>query len=117
MLALFLKKRVKLPNLRSDHFNNLEKASSKNRTRIRLWTREKTGVTKNGPFRKTGLQGLKRWPFVSSYLEDNVKVIHFHVKSRGVQSLVFGQIMFEKCTTNLYFENGEVGIETTIANL
>ena len=50
-------------------------------------------------------------------MEDNVEVIHFHVKSRGVQSLVFGQIMFEKCTTNLYFENGEVSIETTIANL
>ena len=50
-------------------------------------------------------------------MKDNVKVIYFHIKSRGMQSLVFAQIMFEKYTTNFYFEDGEVGIKTTIANL
>ena len=44
-------------------------------------------------------------------MKDNVEVIYFHIKSRGVQGLVFAQIMFEKCTTNFYFENGELGIQ------
>ena len=34
-----------------------------------------------------------------------------------LQGLVFVQVKFEKCTTNFYFENGEVGIKTAIANL
>ena len=55
-------------------------------------------------------------PFVSSHIQDNVEVIHFHIKSRGVQGLIFVQIRFEKCTTHLYFENSEVGIKTKIAN-
>ena len=42
-------------------------------------------------------------------MKDNVKVIHFYIKSRGVQSLVFVQITFEEYTKNLYFENGGIG--------
>ena len=50
-------------------------------------------------------------------MKDNVEVIHFHIKSRGVQGFIFVEITFEKCTLNFCFENGEVGIKTTIANL
>ena len=56
-------------------------------------------------------------PFVSWHMKDNVKVILFHIKSRGVQGLVFVQITLEKCATNLFFENGEAGIETTTTSL
>ena len=41
-------------------------------------------------------------------MKDNLKVNHFHIKSKGVQSLYFFQITFEKYTTNIYFENREV---------
>ena len=34
-----------------------------------------------------------------------------------MQGLVLVQIMFEKYTTNLYFENGEADIKTAVANL
>ena len=50
-------------------------------------------------------------------MKDNVEVIYFHMKSRGLQGLVVVEITFEKVTTNFYFENGEVGIKTAIANL
>ena len=50
-------------------------------------------------------------------MKDNVKVIHFHIKRRGVQSLVFVQITFEDRLTNFCCENGEVDIKTTVANL
>ena len=50
-------------------------------------------------------------------MKENVKMIHFHITSKGVQGFAFVQITFEKCTTNFYFENGEVGIKTTIVNL
>ena len=56
------------------------------------------------------------FPFVSSHMKDNVQMIHFHIKSRGVQGLAFIQIIFEKCTKHFYFKNGEVGTEKTIAN-
>lgn len=56
-------------------------------------------------------------PFISSDMKDNVNVIHSHIKSRGVQGLVFMKIAFEKCTTNFYFESDEVDIKTAIANL
>ena len=49
-------------------------------------------------------------------MKDNARVIHFHIKSRGVQGFVFGQIAFEKCTTNLYFENGKVAIKMIVPN-
>ena len=38
-------------------------------------------------------------------MEDNAKMIHFHIKGRGMQSLVFVQITFENYATNLY-KNG-----------
>ena len=41
----------------------------------------------------------------------------YHIKSRDVQDLVFMQITFENCTLNFYFENSEIGIKKTIANL
>ena len=61
------------------------------------------------------LTGLKTLLFVSSHLKDNFEVIHFHKKSRGAQGLIIVQ-MFEKCTTNFYFENGKSGMKTTIIN-
>ena len=72
---------------------------------------------KNGHVGKTGPQTLKTLPFVTNYVKDNVEVIHFQIKSRSVQGLVFVQITFEKSSTNFCFKNGEVGIKTTIANL
>ena len=53
-------------------------------------------------------------PFVLCHMEDNDEVIPFHIKDRCVQALVFVKITFEKCTTNLCFKNGEVGIKTAI---
>ena len=50
-------------------------------------------------------------------MKDNVKVIHFLIKRRGVQSLVFVQITFENRITNFYSENSEVDIKTIVANL
>ena len=50
-------------------------------------------------------------------MKDSLEVIHFHVKSRGTQGLVFVQITFERCTINFYFEKGKVHIKTTIADL
>ena len=44
-------------------------------------------------------------PLVSNHMEDNVEVIHFHIKGRGVQTLVFVQITSEKCTTTFCFSN------------
>ena len=41
---------------------------------------------------------------------------HFHAKNRGMQGLVSVKITFQKCTTNSYFENGGVGIKTTVTN-
>ena len=55
--------------------------------------------------------------FLSSHIKDYVEVIHSHIKSRSVQGLLFVKITFKKCTTNFYFENGKVGIKTTIVNL
>ena len=50
-------------------------------------------------------------------MKDIAEMIRAHIKSRGVQSLVFVQIMSEKCTTNFYLEHSEFGIKTTVANL
>ena len=83
-----------------------------NRTRTRI-----LDLRKNGPLGKTGPQGLKTLSFFSRNVKDNVEVIHFHIKSRGVQGLAFVQITFENCTLNFYFENSELGIKKTIANL
>ena len=47
-------------------------------------------------------------------MKDNVEVIHFHIKSRGVQGHVFVQITFENCTLNFYFQNGEIGIKAIV---
>ena len=55
--------------------------------------------------------------FVSSHMKDNVELIHFHIKSRSLQGLVFAQITFEKCTTSFFFENDKIVIKTAIANL
>ena len=80
-------------------------------------SREKTNPLKNRSVGKTGPRGLKPLLFISSHMEDNVEVIQFHIKSRDVLGLVFVQITFEKCTTNLSFENKKVGIEKTVGNL
>ena len=50
----------------------------------RSWTCEKKDHLKNTSIRKTGPQGLK----------DNADVIHFHLKSRGVQGFVLVHITF-----------------------
>ena len=74
-------------------------------------------LRKNWPFGKTESQEIKTLLFVSSHIKDNVEVIRFRIKYSGVQGLIFVRIAFEKCTTNFYFENGEVGIKTKIGNL
>ena len=50
-------------------------------------------------------------------MKGNAKVIHFHIKSRGVEGFFFVQVKFEKCTLNVYLESEEVGVKTTIADL
>ena len=50
-------------------------------------------------------------PFVSCHMEYNDEMIYFHMKGRHVQVLFFLKIAFEKCTTNFYFKNSEVGIK------
>ena len=65
-------------------------------------------LVKNGPVGKIGPQRLKTLSFVFIHMKDNVEMIHFHIKSRGAQGLVFVKIMLEKCTTNFYFENDKV---------
>ena len=50
-------------------------------------------------------------------MKGNAKVIHFHIKGRAVQGLIFVQITFEKYTTNFYFQNSQIGIKMKIANL
>ena len=44
-------------------------------------------------------------------MKSNVEVIHFYIKTRGVQGHGFVQITFENCTLNFYFENSEIGIK------
>ena len=94
------------------YFCSIEKGPSKNRTRTRTQDMRKNGHTKNGPVWKTGPQGVKMLPVVSCHMKG--KVIHFHIKFRGVQGLVFVQITFEKCTTKFYLENGEVCIKNNL---
>ena len=48
-------------------------------------------------------------------MKDNVKMIHFDIKARSEQSVVFAQIGFEKDTSNFYIENEEVNIKTLIS--
>ena len=50
-------------------------------------------------------------------MKDNVKVIYFHMKNRGVEGLVSVHLTFEICITNFHFESSKVGIKATIANL
>ena len=92
-------------------------ALSKIRLGTRPWSWEKMEPLKNGPVGRSRPQGLKILSYVSIHIKDKVEVIHFHIKRRGVQSLVFAKITFEKCTTNFYFQNDKVGIKTTTANL
>ena len=55
--------------------------------------------------------------FISCHIKDRIEVIHFRMKSRGVQGLIFVQITFEKGITNFYFNNGVVAIKMATANL
>ena len=60
------------------------------------------------------LTGLKMLLFFSFRMKDTDEIIHFYIKSRLVQGLVYVQIKriyhkFEKYTTNFQFKNGEVG--------
>ena len=68
-----------------------------------------------GPFKKPDLKAKKCCHL--SHVKDTVEAIYFHIKSKGGQGLIFVQIMFKMWTTNLYFENDEVGIKTTSTNL
>ena len=63
---------------------------------------------KSGLLEKTVPQELQTLPLFLSDMKENVEVIHFHIKSRGVQGLVFVQITFKNCTLNFYFENSEM---------
>ena len=60
---------------------------------------------KNRLIRKTRPQELKTLSFVSSHMSDNFKVIHFHMKIRDWQGLLFVQILYGNCTSSFYFEN------------
>ena len=85
---------------------------SKNRTGTQT-----LDLRKNGPLGKTEPERLKTSPFFSSNMKDDVEVIHFHVKSSGVQDLIFVQITFENCHLNFYFENSALGIKKMIDSL
>ena len=85
---------------------------SKNRTGTQTMD-----LRKNVPLGKSEPQGLKTLPFFSSNMKDNIEVIPIHIKSRGMQDLVFVQITFENFHLNFYFENSEIGIKKTIASL
>lgn len=65
------------------------------------WTWEKTDPLKTDPLEKPVTICLE-W-----HMNRNVELIHFHMKSRGMQVLVLG-LTFKKCTIKLNFENGEV---------
>ena len=56
----------------------------------------------HGHFKKQTLwkSRLKKLLFDQFHMKDNFKMIHFHVKRRCVQGLIFVQVTFEKCTTN-----------------
>ena len=69
-------------------------------------------LLENGAIGKTGPQGLK-----TLAKKGNVEVTHFHIKPRSEPSLVFVQITLERCAPTLYFKNGDIGIETTIATM
>ena len=65
-------------------------------------TRKEGIVSKPNPnpnHGKTGPQRLKRLPCVSSHMKDNVEVIHFNIRSKGEQGLVFVQKTFENSST------------------
>ena len=81
------------------------------------WTWEKTDSFKNGLVQKYLTSRPTTLLFVSWHMKDSLEVIHFHVKSRGTQGLVFVQITFARCTINFYFEKDKVDIKTTIADL
>ena len=72
---------------------------------------------KNRPVGKSVPQGVQILWFVSGHMKENGEAIHFHMKSRGVQGIVFPQITFEKCATTFYFQNSEVGTKIAIVNL
>ena len=74
-------------------------------------------LLKNRTTWKTGTQVVKKLPFVSFHMKENVNLILFHIKSRGVQGLAIVQITYEKFDTNSYFKNGEVTIEATATKL
>ena len=54
---------------------------------------------------------LKMDPIRNRISRTMCRVIHFHMKSRGVQGRIFVQTIIEKCATNFCFENREVGIK------
>ena len=64
------------------------------------------------------LTRLKTLRFVACHMKKKIlEVIHFHIKRRDRQGIVFVQTTFEKCNTNFHFENSKVGIKRTISNL
>ena len=68
----------------------------------------KNRPSKTGPIGKTEPQKLKMKPFVTNFMKDNVvhycaKVIHFHIKSRGMRDIVFVRIPFWKVYHNFLF--------------
>ena len=67
--------------------------------------------------RKIGSQALEALSFASCHIKDNAEVIHVHIRSRGVEGLIFVQVTFEKCTKKFYFEDGEVGNNQQIVAL
>ena len=77
-------------------------------TRLRSWMVDllkKWTPIKNRLIRKTRPQELKTLSVVSSHMSDNFKVIHFHMKIRDWQGLLFVQILYGNCTSNFCFES------------
>ena len=95
-------KKVKRQNTKK---HNKVQASSKTRTRnlnldLKIKELSKKRIpSKNQTSRPTTLL------FFLFQIKDNYDAIHFHMKNRGVQDLVFVQIMFD---TNFYFQNDKV---------
>ena len=95
----------------------LKKASSQNQTLTRTLDLRKNRLTKKHTQSKNRTSRSKIITIYPCHMKDNVKVINFKIKSKGVQDFGFIQITFEKHTTNFHFENNGVGIKMTIVNL
>ena len=66
---------------------------------------------------RTSRTKIKALPFVSSYIKDNIQIIHFHIEC--TRPLFHANNVGKVYTKflNFYVKRGEVDTKTTIANL